>query len=287
MKKIYYTANILVKVRGANNRMDKKWLFISSEHLNHFEDWNTCLQHVVALGFGGVEVFGNDVIEGSLAHSDQQRNLKILSQQYGMQISFHPWLDWKKKDLQEQKESMLNLLERIVACGSNKINLHLDFLTNRSKGELPIIDLFSSLDSYIKKNNLYIYFENVPINSIESFGTSPQDFMEIFKQLKSNYFFNLDTGHAQISGGIATFINALAPYWHYTHIHDNDGKSDLHHPPGQGLIDWKAFFSLAKSVDYKGIFMYEFHEDGLGVSRDILEKGYQLLKEDCKWKLSK
>ncbi|PCN50048.1 hypothetical protein B6U99_06565 [Candidatus Geothermarchaeota archaeon ex4572_27] len=49
----------------------------------------------------------------------------------------------------------------------------------------------------------------------------------------------LDLGHANIARQLDEFLSseALARVVH-VHLHDNDGRRDLHLPPGRGLINW-------------------------------------------------
>lgn len=259
--------------------MKKNRLYISSEHLSKFDTWEECLRHGRELGFGGIEIFGNDIINGNLSQRSQQKQLKNLSVQYDMALSFHPWLEWAKLPFKEQVENMRLLLNRVLACGSNQLNLHLDFLTTHSSGAEPLIQLFTTLNPYIQQNGILIYFENVPKNHAESFGTKPEDFMAVFDALgNANYYFNLDTGHARLTTGIRAFLLQLSPYWKYSHIHDNDGISDQHKAPGAGSINWNEFFHFAKNVNYQGIFLYEFHEDGTENSYELLKNGYRIIK---------
>lgn len=48
----------------------------------------------------------------------------------------------------------------------------------------------------------------------------------------------LDTGHAHCCGCLMAAIDAMGPRAVTTHVHDNDGRSDLHLAPGGGTIPW-------------------------------------------------
>ena len=48
----------------------------------------------------------------------------------------------------------------------------------------------------------------------------------------------LDTGHAHAGEGLKTALENMSPYLFTCHLHDNDGRSDQHFPPGHGTIDW-------------------------------------------------
>ncbi len=61
----------------------------------------------------------------------------------------------------------------------------------------------------------------------------------------------LDLGHAHMNEGVETAYRLLAPRIRSTHIHDNDGKMDLHLfplvDPG-GTIDWEGAMNSLRSA---------------------------------------
>lgn len=65
--------------------------------------------------------------------------------------------------------------------------------------------------------------------------------------LKLGYCF--DIGHANLTGNIAREFNTMADLICSTHIHDNDGISDLHLFPldGKGTIDWAHAMKMVGS----------------------------------------
>jgi sugar phosphate isomerase/epimerase len=74
-----------------------------------------------------------------------------------------------------------------------------------------------------------------------------------------NYFLNethldlgycFDAGHARMNEGVAAAFEIMKQRIRSTHIHDNDGISDLHVPPllsEKGTIDWKQAMDLLRS----------------------------------------
>lgn len=51
-------------------------------------------------------------------------------------------------------------------------------------------------------------------------------------------------------------INWQKYLWHI-HIHDNDGKCDLHWLAGEGQFPWVSFLSFLKKIDYRGVLIFE------------------------------
>jgi sugar phosphate isomerase/epimerase len=67
--------------------------------------------------------------------------------------------------------------------------------------------------------------------------------------LKLNVCFDL--GHANMNEGVETAYRLLAPRIRSTHVHDNDGKMDLHLFPSidpGGTIDWDRAMATLHSA---------------------------------------
>ncbi len=67
----------------------------------------------------------------------------------------------------------------------------------------------------------------------------------------------LDTGHAHISGSAGSETLAAGPRLRTTHVHDNDGRADVHLPPGLGSIDWGGWVAALDAIDYRGPILLE------------------------------
>lgn len=67
----------------------------------------------------------------------------------------------------------------------------------------------------------------------------------------------LDTGHAHISGDLASETVAAGRWLRTTHVHDNNGSQDTHEPPGLGTIDWEAWGRALDRIEYRGPIMLE------------------------------
>lgn len=96
--------------------------------------------------------------------------------------------------------------------------------------------------------------------------------------------FCFDTGHANLVGiDFEDFITTLNHRLKVLHIHDNDGKSDLHQIPftfsktreNTSSTDWDGFLAGLKNIRYKGVLNFEtapvltcFPDD---MKEDILE----------------
>lgn len=72
--------------------------------------------------------------------------------------------------------------------------------------------------------------------------------------------FLLDFGHAHMNGDVAAAIRAAGRHLAYTHVHDNDGKNDIHLLPMHGTINWTACREALHAIAYDGVFLLEVFE---------------------------
>ena len=69
----------------------------------------------------------------------------------------------------------------------------------------------------------------------------------------------VDTGHALLAGTqpqqlIASMTKTLVKC---LHLHDNDGKNDLHLLPYAGIVDWEKVLSALQKIEYEGDITFE------------------------------
>jgi len=90
----------------------------------------------------------------------------------------------------------------------------------------------------------------------------------------------LDTGHANVNGeDLAEVVTRLKGIPLHIHVDDNNGDSDAHLIPGEGIIDFAPFAQALKEIGYQGFvsaelgFQYTFDPD------PAVEKTYAVLSE--------
>jgi sugar phosphate isomerase/epimerase len=107
---------------------------------------------------------------------------------------------------------------------------------------------FSSLEElrlFARQRGVEILLENIP-NELST-AERLRSFQEL-THLGLNYVF--DIGHANIAGGVATAFDIMKERIRSTHLHDNDGKADIHLFPflsEGGTIDWREAMQLLRS----------------------------------------
>jgi sugar phosphate isomerase/epimerase len=107
---------------------------------------------------------------------------------------------------------------------------------------------FSALEElslFARQRGVEVLLENIP-NELSS-AERLQQFDEI-THLGLNFVF--DTGHANMHEGVASAFGLMKDRIRSTHIHDNNGKDDVHLFPflsSGGTIDWRKTMQLFRS----------------------------------------
>jgi sugar phosphate isomerase/epimerase len=98
---------------------------------------------------------------------------------------------------------------------------------------------------FARQRGVEILLENIP-NELSSAERLLQ--FDSLTHLNMNFVF--DTGHANMAEGVETAYHLLRDRIRSTHVHDNDGESDIHLFPlvaEGGSIDWKRAMELLRS----------------------------------------
>jgi sugar phosphate isomerase/epimerase len=137
---------------------------------------------------------------------------------------------------------------------------------------------FSALEElslFARQRGVQILLENIP-NELSTAERLLQ--FEELTHLGLNYVF--DTGHANLAEGVEHSFQLMKEKIRSTHVHDNDGVSDLHLFPlvGEGgTIDWANTMTLFHSCDNQFPLLLELKEkpefpNPLEAVKDIFEK---------------
>lgn len=118
--------------------------------------------------------------------------------------------------------------------------------------------VFSDLLPAAHDSGVIIALENMPCAGIPT--AYPEQLIDYIDMMEDPEYFTacLDTGHANITGiDPGEYVRALGSRLSTLHIHDNDGKKDMHTCPYTGSINWENFFSGLKDTGYKGTLSLE------------------------------
>ncbi len=127
-----------------------------------------------------------------------------------------------------------------------------------------LVESLASLAIVANGAGIMLCVENMPPGVYP--GTTMADLAEIVAEVSSSSVaLAMDTGHAYIAASTAqendnslqTTTEAAGQWLATTHVHDNNGRQDVHWPPGLGGIDWDRWISHLDAIDYRGVIMLE------------------------------
>ncbi len=151
-------------------------------------------------------------------------------------------------------EATKSTLERLKEVKVKNFVIHCSGPINEGEKEERIKILMDSLSRILpiaEKTGIKIAIENT--TSSENIIGTAEEIMKILERFNSPYLgVCFDTGHANLTGRFKEEFMILKDKIFTLHLHDNDGKRDLHLPPPMGTIDWKWFIKELKKTDYSG-----------------------------------
>lgn len=109
-----------------------------------------------------------------------------------------------------------------------------------------------------KKYDVTICVENTPFTEF-SLATPQQILKLVHKMDDDNFKMCLDTGHVAVFNNLTLgdSIRQIKDELKVFHIHDNQGETDEHLFPGEGIIDWFDFTSVVKEIGFDGVLSLE------------------------------
>ena len=133
------------------------------------------------------------------------------------------------------------------------------------------LEFFSRLCQVAAENDVTICFENMPMTQISL--SRPSEILDFVKTIHSPFFkVCLDTGHCSVFGeSPADAVRLIGrEYLAALHVHDNNGKGDLHWLPYTGVIDWADFSRALAEIGYEGSLSLETSVPA-GIPADLRE----------------
>lgn len=113
------------------------------------------------------------------------------------------------------------------------------YLTRKSIAELL---------SCAEDNGIVLALENMPPGFV---GNKAENLKELIQEFNSPFLkVCLDTGHSHIGGTLNADFDTLREHIVTFHIHDNDGRRDLHLQPPYGSIAWEDFIRRINRLSF-------------------------------------
>ena len=193
------------------------------------------------------------------------REIGLIARDAGIAISqtHGPWRfpprDADEADRAERFEKMSLALEGTAAVGAPVMVVHniMPFGCEDNPEPARFMDLnrdfFSRLLAKARSCGVTIALENMPFPGL--ILSSPAQILSFAREFHSPYMkVCLDTGHAAVLGwGAGDSVRLIGKDdLSCLHVHDNDGKRDLHWLPYQGVIDWADFSRALIEIGYEG-----------------------------------
>jgi len=160
-----------------------------------------------------------------------------------------PMVDEIKRALEIAEIVPFRYLIQHIGVGGEEFDLH---KFDAAFSALEELSLFA------RQRGVEILLENIP-NEL----SSAQRLMQFLELTHLGLNFVFDTGHANMNEGVEAAFHLMKERIRSTHIHDNNGKDDIHLFPflaEGGTIDWKKTMHLLRSREQQYPLLLELKE---------------------------
>lgn len=211
------------------------------------------------------------------------RTQRAAIENAGIEISqtHGPWRwppqDFTEEDRAERFEKMAKSIRGTAILGCRNFVIHpiMPFGDNQDPEPERLWDMnlafMSRLVEVGRSCDVVVNFENMPMIALSI--SRPEAILRFVKMVDSPFFkVCLDTGHCAVFGDSpAQAVRLLGKEYLATlHIHDNNGRNDLHWNPYTGVIDWDDFSAALREIGFEGAVSLETAAPGR-IPQDIRE----------------
>jgi sugar phosphate isomerase/epimerase len=207
------------------------------------------------------------ILEGQHVLKDYSK-VRDLAGSYNLEISIHaPFSDLNIASLNERirQESLAQVFEAIKVgdfLNAKLVNIHpgrlspLGLFFKEKAWETNIQSLKEIVD-FAGGYEIQICLENTP-NYFGVFCCEIEEIKRVLEQVERDSLkLTLDIGHANTCGKVGEFIKELKGGIFHVHVHDNDGKDDLHAEVGTGNINFVRIFRMLRKIGYENCVIVE------------------------------
>lgn len=240
-------------------------------------DWNIdrdlSAADIRSLAYAGKSVFERSYEEVLAFHAPELETIR----KYGLTITqAHAPFPAYVPGHPEVLEFMIHVYENCIRlchdAGCRNLVVHGISLEEKDPTNTPETiaalnrHLYESLIPTLLQCNVTVCLENLFTRSplpTEGACSDPHDAVAMIDALNEKagrevFGFCLDTGHLQLlSKNLRTYIPILGKRIKALHIHDNDGRDDLHLAPMTGTINWAVLCDCLKQIGYEGDLSFE------------------------------
>ncbi len=184
------------------------------------------------------------------------------------------WFSTVEFQRQAGVELVANRMRMLRECeGTGTVMMHIPSISVQTPAEeidgirLRLAALKKSLDELMplsRELHVPLALENMPGDTFaimdELFDAYPADFIGLC--------FDSGHGHMQDDHGLDN-LDRHKDRLLALHIHDNDGKGDLHQPPFYGTLDWDRFADILKRSPYPREISFELSKNNTPFKEDL------------------
>lgn len=126
-----------------------------------------------------------------------------------------------------------------------------------------IYDRLGRIMELAARYNVLVVLENVGLTTKHNLLFDWVEYQQLLRDFPQAGAL-LDTGHAHINGWqLPEVIETLGARLTACHLHDNDGRNDLHRPIGAGTIRWRDFFDSVRRYAHQSLLVLEYADVSL------------------------
>ncbi len=218
---------------------------------------------------------------------DELEELKALKGEHGLDYSVHAPFVYDDlahphpKMREIYKSQAREAIDFAHELGSTLVVVHpghmiLEYL-------LPDVEAFAALrlpkERYLENSisslrELAAYAKSRGVKlSVENLLEIGQDHNDIGRLLAEvpDLGLTLDVGHANLTGNLKVYLESFPERMISLHLHDNDGRRDLHWPLGRGVIDFRWLMNELRGSD-KRLILELYSKDDIRRSFAYLNK---------------
>ena len=240
-------------------------------------DWN--LDHgltpaqIKKLNYEGVSIFERPIQE-VIAHYEAEL---ALIRNNGLTITqahapFPPYIPGHPEILEFMIPVYENCIRLCHYAGCKNLVIHGISLEEKDSDNTPETiaalnqHLYESLIPTLLECDVTVCLENLFTRRpapMEGICSDPYDAVRWIDSLNAKagrevFGFCLDVGHLQfVAKNFRTYIPILGKRIKALHIHDNDGRDDLHLAPMTGAVNWAVLCDCLKQIGYDGDLSFE------------------------------
>jgi sugar phosphate isomerase/epimerase len=159
----------------------------------------------------------------------------------------------------ESVDDVKRCVDWLAAAGGQCLVVHpggLSDLSDRAARRARLMEGLGRLADHSRGTGVVLCVENMPPGVHP--GSRALELADLVDELgRAEVALALDTGHAHISADLVGETLACGARLATTHVHDNDGRQDVHDPPGLGSIDWASWPPALDVIGYDGPVMLE------------------------------